>query len=1498
MSPKNRVAGAAQGATPAAVVDGRETTEDHQLEEKSAVPAAALDKMLAMLGDLTERMGRMESSQREQVGGQRMKSAESSVFGSVLGSGAGITLQALERTPPPKRSPNVSPATYFGARRPALAGEHMVDAPAQANVNHGMARGLEPGIQGHAMPAGVYPGMQVPGPVQHQPGQVHQGVPDGRQRKLALQPFDGKELYHGLGSGFIEWGKEFVRQVAFSERACGFGWPEDIKVDVLGQHLAGTAQKYYRRQVETWWSESQTLEYAMQRLLQTFSTKITPAQSMKLFTAAKSPQRSWTEHFLYLTAVSDACGGADNLVLDNIVHYADPAIRTTMLSRLNLNRIDYLRQAEELAQFAQSTELEVRVKHFGRDVVNIVEPNNQPKKIERTKKQHGPQRPKQCHLCGSTGHLKMNCPKGTKKKQDADFVLALPVHRSISPSHWVLDSGSGRHLINDLSLLEDAVDCNTECFTAASDSEPLRITKQGSVMIRVKALGLTKTIRLLDVQYASNLECNIISFGKLESKGCILEYREGRRVMVSQSGGLPIMDVDRINSVLVVEVFNGATTNGSHGFGSPREAIMTVVDDIKSSTRNDAQHGTLFYFHNCLGHLCYDTIIKMARDPASGIKLTDTKRVKCLACAQGKQTKNRQSRKDSGLNSPIDVIGGVVCSDLKGPMTPRDRLGNRYLINFIDHRSNYCRVFLAKTKDAAAMHFKNFLVVFERKFNCRIHVLRTDGGGEYKPLDVFCKEVGVSRQVSERDNQASNGKAERMHRTIMNMVRSMVFASGLPLTFWGDAAEYAAYILNRSPTKANEGSISPIEMLTKKTPVLSDIVVFGSSCTVHRTTSNKSLGPRGKQGIIIGKNDEMKGYRVFIPMDHVVVVTQHVKNVETLDSIQRPNMTKTLHGTEGQEELGDQGGTSKSSTRPSEWTRDPHMTRSRRNDEDISSEVTIPSEGVDIVNAVRDPKNYGEAVRSDSKDKWAVAIKDELDALEENGVWAVVVPPDNAHILHNKWVFKTKTDADGNVERYKARLVACGNEQLFGVDYTLTFAAVMELGTVKVILVLSRRWNVPARHGDVPNAYVKADQEKDLDIYMKIPSGMQVNEDTLAYHGVDATKQLALLLKKSLYGLKQAGRLWSKLLHSKLTELNFKQCTTDMCLYVNRTGTDVTVVGVYVDDLLVTGTSNAVVGQFFKDMASLEIKDLGIVNKFLGLRVKLNENEGYVLDQEVTIDSLLKEHGLATANGVRSPIGNECNDDDESNSEPLKLTAKDRDASIKAFQSLVGSLLWIARCTRPDICFAVHRATRQTHKPTVKDWRTAKRVARYLKETKTLKLYINSPQGVDVPIKIESWSDADFAADKSDRKSVTGYVLTMDGAVVSWACKKQTGVSLSTMEAEFIAASHAGRELLGLKELFGELNMKIVKPMPMWMDNQAAINLLKTEKSSSSAKHVDIRFKFICHYAQAKEIEPRFIKSEEMIADLLTKALPAPRMKDLRAMFKLKTPPDTIEEEC
>ena len=107
-------------------------------------------------------------------------------------------------------------------------------------------------------------------------------------------------------------------------------------------------------------------------------------------------------------------------------------------------------------------------------------------------------------------------------------------------------------------------------------------------------------------------------------------------------------------------------------------------------------------------------------------------------------------------------------------------------------------------KNEAATKFQDFLTYFEKQFDCKIHVLRTDGGAEYRNVDIFCKKEGVRRQISEAENQASNGKAKRMHRTVMNLVRSMIFGNSMALYFWGDAAEYATYILDRSPTRANK----------------------------------------------------------------------------------------------------------------------------------------------------------------------------------------------------------------------------------------------------------------------------------------------------------------------------------------------------------------------------------------------------------------------------------------------------------------------------------------------------------------------------------------------------------------------------------------------------------------------------------------------------------------------------------------------------------------------
>ncbi|OWZ17990.1 hypothetical protein PHMEG_0007990, partial [Phytophthora megakarya] len=673
-----------------------------------------------------------------------------------------------------------------------------------------------------------------------------------------------RELYVGLGSGFLEWGRRFERQVNIAQSACGFPWPEDVKLP--------------------------TLQYVMEKMLETFKTTITPTQAMKLFTATKDPKRSWPEHYMYLVAISEACGNsADYLVLDNIVQYASADLRTVLTAKVDGSRTDYLLHAEDLAQFAQSWEIETgKGKNFGCDVVSSVRERRQ--------------ETRRCHKCGEVGHLRAACPA----RNNPDIVLAVNETLDASDDIWILDNGSSRHLVNDASYLDDVEECDDQCVQP--NGEPLAISMKGSVTLRVAACGVEQVVRLSNVYFAKNVVHNLISYGQLDKVGYPLAHRAERR-------SKPLSEV---NMAVLNEEVNGS-------------------DEVSSNV----QEGTLVEFHRRLGHLNYNAVERLARDTSSGIRLTDHKRANCLICAQGKQAKNKQSGKDTGDHSPIHRMGGVIWSDLKGPMTPRDRLNNRYM-------------------------FEHFLTFFEKRFDCRSHVVRTDSGGEYQNVDLFCKKTDVTRQRSEANNQASNGKAEHMHRTIMNMVRCTIFAS---------------------PTNANPGRVSPLKMLEKKTPSLGGIVVFGYPCTVYGDPRNKNFSQRAQQEMIVGIVEETKGYRVYLPKDRVVITTQHVKNIETLNKEQNVQVQKLYLQDEDAENVDESAdkaedaavaasadGAAERRKKPKKrgkkkaWQRERHMTRSVAHKTAEEADASAQQEEATgrIVNNVTDvdPRNYGEAMRS------------------------------------------------------------------------------------------------------------------------------------------------------------------------------------------------------------------------------------------------------------------------------------------------------------------------------------------------------------------------------------------------------------------------------------------------------------------------------------------------------------------------------------------------------
>ncbi len=190
-------------------------------------------------------------------------------------------------------------------------------------------------------------------------------------------------------------------------------------------------------------------------------------------------------------------------------------------------------------------------------------------------------------------------------------------------------------------------------------------------------------------------------------------------------------------------------------------------------------------------------------------------------------------------------------------------------------------------------------------------------------------------------------------------------------------------------------------------------------------------------------------------------------------------------------------------------------------------------------------------------------------------------PPEVGQVLKSKWVFTKKKKSDGSIVRYKARTVACGNEQVYGRHYDVVFSAVVDMTVIKLLLAIVATWNVDAIHANAPNAYVQAELGDDYDLYMALPRGMRLTKEMLIGSKVDRGDDVVLKLRKSLNGLKQAGRLWSEFLYEKLEGAGFTRCVTGMCLYHKWMTNEVIVVGVYVDDLLLVSTRVELVSKLF-----------------------------------------------------------------------------------------------------------------------------------------------------------------------------------------------------------------------------------------------------------------------------------------------------------------------------
>ena len=493
------------------------------------------------------------------------------------------------------------------------------------------------------------------------------------------------------------------------------------------------------------------------------------------------------------------------------------------------------------------------------------------------------------------------------------------------------------------------------------------------------------------------------------------------------------------------------------------------------------------------------------------------------------------------------------------------------------------------------------------------------------------------------------------------------------------------------------------------------------------------------------------------------------------------------------------------------------------------------------------PESYDKAIDGPDREHWKAAMNDELGSLAAMNVWEEQALPTGRKAVGCRWVFAIKKDNEGNIIRYKARLVAQGFAQIEGIDFSETYSPVARMNTSRIFFTLANQYNLEMRQADFVTAYLNGDMDEEL--YMKPPPGINVQPGN------------ALRIFKSLYGFKQSARTWYLKLDKVLKGFGFAPLDAEPCLYVHP---DRSMVLVYVDDLALACKTAARAKEIMDDLSTrFKMEDRGdmIDATWLGIHVKRDRFKGIVeWGLKRYIEEAVERFDQNKGYKVTIPLPTEW--------KPNSSGLPTKNSYLKA----VGTLMYIATAARPDISYAVGVLARYNAKPTEEHWNYAMRVFRYLRGTSSLTMKFT--RGSSEPV-IEVFSDADHAGDEETRISTSGCVVTLFGSTVIWLSRKQRSITKATIEAEYVASSVAAQQMQWVRMILKGLNIYVKNSIPFYIDNQGTVGNIVSGNLTERTKHIDIAYKMARDMHQEGIIEATWIPSVDMRADIFTKALPS-----------------------
>ncbi|KAG8045869.1 hypothetical protein GUJ93_ZPchr0008g13357 [Zizania palustris] len=419
------------------------------------------------------------------------------------------------------------------------------------------------------------------------------------------------------------------------------------------------------------------------------------------------------------------------------------------------------------------------------------------------------------------------------------------------------------------------------------------------------------------------------------------------------------------------------------------------------------------------------------------------------------------------------------------------------------------------------------------------------------------------------------------------------------------------------------------------------------------------------------------------------------------------------------------------------------------------------------------------------------------------------------------------------------------------------------MDTVRLLIAFAAHEGWEVHHMDVKSAFLNGDLQEE--VYVSQPPGFVVAGE----------EHKVLKLRKALYGLHQAPRAWNAKLDSTLLSLGFRRSTTEHAIYTRRNGDKQLVLGVYVDDLVITGASCSDIKLFKKEMArAFKMSDLGLLHYYLGIEVKQNAN-GIALGQEAYAIKILEKCSMAESNPCQVPLEPRLKLSRES-SEPL--------VNVTMFRSIIGSLRYLIN-TRPDIAFAVSYVSRFMEEPHEDHLAAVKHILRYVAGTCKWGLWYGRKKKDEA--ELFGFSDSDLAGDVDNRKSTTGMIFFLADSPITWESSKQKVVALSSCEAEYIAAAAASCQAVWLARVLSEIQGSISGKPLLRVDNKSAISLIKNPVHHGRSKHIDTKYHHIRECAEQGLIAVEFIRSEDQLGDILTKPLSRIKFQGLRQKIGL-----------